>query len=120
MTCLEGYWHYPTRPGLSESALRQARGGIVAAYTPTGLGVATGHDWLQHGFFTAVYKQRVPTLGAAVHASKVALYLAGGHADLLDTFGILGDPALRLPTATLPPEPPKPMQQVYLPLVRAE
>lgn len=120
MTCLEGYWHYPARPGLSESALRQARGGIVAAYTPTGLGVATGHDWLQHGFFTAVYKQRVPTLGAAVHASKVALYLAGGHADLLDTFGILGDPALRLPTATLPPEPPKPMQQVYLPLVRAE
>ena len=120
MTCLEGYWHYPNRPGLSESALRSEQGGIVAAYTPTGLGVATGHDWLQHGFFTAVYKQRVPNLGAAVHASKVALYLAGVHADLLDTFGILGDPALRLPTATVLPEPSEPMQRVYLPLVRAE
>ncbi len=109
MTCLDGYWHYPGRAGLNESMLRQASGGIVAAYTPTGLGVASGHEWLQNGFFRAVYQQRAATLGDAVLASKVSLYLAGGHDDLLYTFSILGDPALQLPVATV--------TQHYLPLV---
>lgn len=109
MTCLDGYWHYPGRAGLNESMLRQPTGGIVAAYTPTGLGVATGHEWLQSGFFTAVYRQNAATLGEAVLASKLNLYLTGGNEDLLYTFSILGDPALQLPTATV--------TRNYLPLV---
>jgi hypothetical protein len=100
MTCLDGYWFYPNQPGLTEDLVRAPNGGAIATFSPTGLGVATGHDVLERAFYQAVFHNHVRRLGPATLAAKQALYATGSHADLLNTFVILGDPALRL---ALPP-----------------
>jgi hypothetical protein len=105
MTCLDGYWLYPSASGsknsLMETMLRAANGGSVASFSPTGLGVSTGHDRLERGFLDAVFQQGVSRLGEAAQAGKVALYSAGHDYDLIDTFTVFGDPALHLPTHDL-------------------
>jgi hypothetical protein len=103
-TCLDGFWsHFDTQieSGLMEGMLRSPNGGAVATFSPTGLGVATGHDALQRGFYRAVFEDGVQRLGPATLAAKLELYAAGHDYDLLNTFTILGDPALRLPTYAL-------------------
>jgi hypothetical protein len=109
MTCLDGYWIYPGTTGLMEIMLRAANGGSVASFSPTGLGVATGHDRLERGLLNAVFQQGVSRLGAAAQAGKLELYAAGHDYDLIDTFTVFGDPALRLPTL---------YNKVYLPLIQ--
>jgi hypothetical protein len=109
MTCLDGYWLYPGTSGLMETMLRAANGGSVASFSPTGLGLGTGHDQLERGLLNAVFQQGVSRFGAAALAGKVALYSSGHDFDLIDTFTVFGDPALRLPV---------PMKKVYLPLIQ--
>lgn len=96
MTCLEGFYHFPETPGLSESLLRLANGGAVASYAPTGLQVQTGHDYLLEGFYAAVFEERVGTIGEAVMGAKENLDAAApsGYQNLQDTFMLLGDPAM--------------------------
>jgi hypothetical protein len=98
MTCLDGYWFYPlqNQSGLAEDLVRAPQGGAIATFSPTGLGVANGHDTLEHGFYTAVFRNHVRRLGPATLAAKQALYATGNHSDLINTFVIIGDPALRL------------------------
>jgi hypothetical protein len=106
MTCNEGYFHEAdaSLESLSEAGVRRADAGAVASWAPTGFGLATGHDYLERGLFLALLHDRLPTLGAATTAGK--LYLAayaapGQYADLLDTFLLLGDSALRVPTQAI-------------------
>lgn len=105
MTCLDGYWIYPSTDGsnngLMETMLRAANGGAVASFSPTGLGVTTGHDQLERGLLAAVFQQNYARLGWAAQAGKVNLFATGMNYDLIDTFTIFGDPALRLPTYAL-------------------
>lgn len=104
MTCLDGYWTHAltgTSSSLVELNVRAANGGAVAAFSPTGLGVANGHDSLEQGFFTAVFANGVQRLGPAALAAKVQLYGTGSHPDLIHTFTTFGDPALKLPTYAL-------------------
>jgi hypothetical protein len=111
MDCLDGYWLYPSQSSLIEELLRAENKGAVSTFSPTGLGVATGHDALQRGFYDAVFNQGIKELGPATLAAKLSLYASGSNYDLLHTFTVFGDPALRMHI----PEPP-----VYLPiLVRA-
>lgn len=107
MTCLDGYWMYPNRPSLIEEFIRADDRGAVAAFSPTGYGVANGHDILHRGFYDALFKQQIRTLGPATVAAKLQLFAAGGHDDLINTFTVFGDPALRLPLPkpTSSPEP---------------
>jgi hypothetical protein len=109
MTCLDGYWLFPSTDGLMETMLRAANGGSVASFSPTGLGVSTGHDRLERGFLDAVFQQGVLRLGEAAQAGKLELYAAGYDYDLIDTFTVFGDPALRLPVAN---------NKLYLPVIR--
>ncbi|HEX7975646.1 MAG TPA: C25 family cysteine peptidase [Anaerolineales bacterium] len=100
MTCLTGNWSYPSAnvPSLDTAMVLAKNGGAAAAFSPTGLGVATGHDALNRGFYNAIFKQGVRELGPATVAAKLALFNTGANYDLLDTYTILGDPALRLQT----------------------
>jgi len=107
MTCLDGYWIYPNRPSLAEELIRTPDRGAVGTFSPTGLGVATGHHIMQRRFYDAVFQDGVRELGAATLAAKLALYATGWHYDLIHTFTIFGDPALRLRAPT----------NVYVPLV---
>jgi hypothetical protein len=98
MTCLDGYWSHPnlSSPSLAEELLRIDGRGLIAAFSPTGLGVATGHDPLQRGFYDALFRNGEWGLGKASLAAKMALYATGADYDLIQTFTIFGDPALRL------------------------
>lgn len=108
MDCLDGYWFYPSQSSLTEQMLRAANKGAVGSFSPTGLGVATGHDALQRGFYHAVLNQGIQELGPATLAAKLSLYVSGSNYDLLHTFTVFGDPALKM---NIPARP------VYLPIL---
>ncbi len=98
LTCLDGYWPYPNQPSFMQEMVRASNGGAVAAFSPTGLGLTDGHDTLADGFYTAVFSGGIQHLGPATLAAKINLFKGGASLDLIDTFTIFGDPALRLPT----------------------
>jgi hypothetical protein len=110
MTCLEGTYHNARFVGVAESLVRLAGRGAVASWSPTGLGVASGHDYLHRGFYDALFNWDVHELGPATTAAKLNLYTQAlfpdgtpRFRDLLDTYMLLGDPATRvnLPQADL-------------------
>jgi hypothetical protein len=101
MTCFTGSFHRP-EPTLDESLVTLTSRGAVAAWGPTGLGVGTGHASLSDGFFRALFTESVRRVGEATLAGKLALATSGQHLDLLDTFTLLGDPALDLNLALVP------------------
>ena len=100
MTCNEGYFidPEPAQVALSELGVRAADKGVIASWAPTGYGIAPGHDFLEKGIFLAIF-QDGKALGSAATAAK--LYMVsqapGQYLDLIDTFLLLGDPALRVP-----------------------
>jgi hypothetical protein len=100
LTCLDGYWYFPPasqRVGFMEQMMRAANGGAVATFSPSGLGISTGHNALMSGMLDAIFKDGVQRLGPATIAGKVNVYVGGDGLDLINTYTILGDPALRLP-----------------------
>ncbi len=112
MTCFTGYFHHPEYPTLDESMLRRLNGGAVAVWGATGVGVATGHTQLEHGFYDALTERNEREIGAAVMAGKAQLFADGFNQDLLDTFTLLGDPAFTMNFTAIPFT-----DFVYLPLV---
>jgi hypothetical protein len=109
LTCLDGYWIHPslsgdtlTKPSLAEELLRASQKGAVATFSPTGLGVATGHDSLQRGFYDALFINGERFLGPATLSGKVRLYNTGFNLDLLQTFTTFGDPALEIQVPASP------------------
>lgn len=104
-TCLDGYWIYPkasadysskTGQSMIEELIRLPNYGIVGAFSPTGLGVSTGHDTLQRGFYDYIFQQQQPwRLGYAALAGKIRLYSDSPRdVDLVHTYTVFGDPAL--------------------------
>ncbi|MFZ1752812.1 MAG: C25 family cysteine peptidase [Caldilineaceae bacterium] len=99
MACFEGFFHQPDLQPLAETYLLHPLGGAVASWSPTGFGVATGHDWLEQGFFLSVFQDKETILGKASDAGKLYLHNnapASKYDDLIDTFLLLGDPALHI------------------------
>jgi len=101
MACREGYYHNPhplaeanTYESVAETITRAAAKGAVASWSPTGLGVATGHDYLNRGFLDALLDDSDGwvSLGEATDAGKLRLWTAGTSLDLLDTYLLFGDP----------------------------
>jgi hypothetical protein len=104
MTCLDGYWDHALvaiKTSLMEAMLRASNGGMVGSFSPTGLGLVGGHDELDWAFLTAVFSDGVQRIGPAAMAAKLALYQTGDNLDLVHTFTVFGDPALRFPTYQL-------------------
>ena len=97
MTCFTGSYHSATFNTLDEQLVRQSDGGAIAVWGATGLGVGTGHDALAAAALDSIYAQKNPSLGIALLAGKVQLASDEPNAlDLLDTFNLLGDPALQV------------------------
>ncbi len=96
ITCFTGYFHHPEYPSLDEALLTKADGGIVASWSPTGLAVAYGHQYLQQGFYDALTGGE-RTLGGLTLAGTLALLAqAEDYAFLPQTYVTLGDPTLTL------------------------
>lgn len=118
MTCLEGYYHEAEAgfESFGESVVRAPGGGAVASWSPTGLGLVTGHDYLEKGFFIALFYNDIKAVGVITTIGK--LYLKQNapphkYDDLLDTFVLLGDPALQVRVLNSPSSGTR--FQVYLP-----
>jgi hypothetical protein len=94
MTCLDGYWIYPGQTSLMEEMVRAQNKGAVGSFSPTGLGVATGHDVLHRGFYNSLLINDQWLLGLAADAAKLSLFNAGYSYDLIHTFTVFGDPTL--------------------------
>jgi len=104
MACMEGYFIYPSPPEedwscLAESLIRAQGKASVANWSPGSIGLASDQHYLHAGFYDAVFRDYVYELGAATDLGKLNLYqhAAEDHRELIDTYAILGDPALRLP-----------------------
>lgn len=96
ITCFTGYFHHPEYPSLDEALLTRPDGGTVASWSPTGLAVAYGHQYLQEGFYDALIggERQVGLLTLAGHLRLLAE--ADLYAFLPQTFVLLGDPLLSL------------------------
>lgn len=115
MTCFTSFFHHPAYANtFDETLVRRSGGGAIATWGSTGLGISTGHDTLYNGFYQALAGQSTIRLGTAVMAGKLNLYASGFYADLLDTYTLLGDPALNLHLMVTPINY---TSAVYLPLI---
>ena len=94
MTCLTSAFQRP-EPTLDEALLTLKGAGAVATWGATGLGISTGHSSLDQGFIRAVFSSSASTVGQATWAGKLSLASTGQYLDLLDTYTLLGDPALK-------------------------
>ncbi len=104
MTCMEGSFHDTSVLSLAESYMRSS-GGAVASWSPTGLGVATGHDVLEQSFFDNLFHNHITELGRLTVLAKEELNhhdTTGRFEDLIDTYILFGDPALRIQTSLGP------------------
>ncbi|MDD5371245.1 MAG: C25 family cysteine peptidase [Anaerolineaceae bacterium] len=109
MTCLTGYYIHPSSPttdasSLDESIVRAPNGaGAVATWSPTGLGLSTGHELLDRGIFQAIYRDHTGSLGWATNQAKYFLYAnSSSNRALIDTYELFGDPALPLAMSPAP------------------
>ncbi|MBI3952048.1 MAG: hypothetical protein HY314_16500 [Acidobacteria bacterium] len=101
MSSVDAFFHYPKVPALSESMLRAEERGVIGWWGGTGLGLSAGHHLMDIGFFDAVFREGQTEIGRATAEGKMRLYQetageVGGFGFLIDTYVLLGDPALKL------------------------
>ncbi len=101
MTCWDGAFHHVKEgnfdgTALAEGIVRIDGRGAVAGWSATGQGVAAGHDYLNKGFLQATLYDGVREIGIAADAGKARVFASGYFTDLLETYHLFGDPALRL------------------------
>ncbi|HDQ70994.1 MAG TPA: hypothetical protein ENN19_02730 [Chloroflexi bacterium] len=99
MTCFTGRYVYPDGDTLDESLLRAQGVGAVGVWGSSGNGLAPGHSVLHRTFYQSVFDSgddEQPDLGASIHAALAALYADGVYRDLIYTYHLFGDPAMRL------------------------
>ncbi|RME80366.1 MAG: DUF11 domain-containing protein [Caldilineae bacterium] len=97
MTCLEGQYLNPNGNSVGEAAVRTIGRGAVATFSPTGLGVAHGHQYLYNRFFEALVGGESTEIGPLTVLAKQALFESHSlYKDLLDTYVLFGDPALQV------------------------
>ncbi len=112
MTCFTSEFQLPDLTALDEALLRQPGGGAVATWGMSGLGLSQGHAALAQGFVQDVDAATLPLVGKLALQGKLNLATHLPAYDyMLDTFTLLGDPALQLHVSTLP------LRSIYLPVV---
>lgn len=106
-TCLTGFFIHPEVESLTETLLWQPDGGIVAALAPTSLTLPSDQQFLSNPLATFLAERRYATLGELLLAAQQSAVpqssegegvpvVQTGVQDVLNTFLLLGDPALRL------------------------
>ncbi len=99
MTCLEGFYIHPSATSdlsaIAERLVRAPGKAAIASWSPTGLGLASGHDIMNKALYQAIFYDHIIELGPATTLGKLAM--AGqGHDELIDAYILFGDPALEL------------------------
>lgn len=93
LTCYTARFH-DGQDALDEILLRSPLRGASAVWGATGLSISSGHEALGRGFLQAAFRVAPSRLGEAALAGKLALAASGMSLDLLDTYTLLGDPAM--------------------------
>ncbi|MCD6289942.1 MAG: hypothetical protein J7M34_05510 [Anaerolineae bacterium] len=97
MTCLTGYFHHPKVVSLAETLLRAHDRGVVAALAPTSESLSLDQQALAKTFYHYLTDPAVQTVGEAMMLAKREVPLdQEGARDVVATFNLLGDPALRI------------------------
>ncbi len=99
-SCYAGLYSlpYPSSPALGEVWVRAPQRGAIAAWVPTGLGLAWAHHYMNKGFFEALFSGREVSLGQAALTGNLRLYAAAPSMGYqLETYVLLGDPTLKVP-----------------------
>jgi Peptidase family C25 len=94
-TCLDGFFYHPQVDSLAEDLLFKSDGGIVAGLVPSGLSLPGAQDVMMRNLFKELFGHPDTTLGEAIMRAKQETQ--GDSPDIrevIDTFGLLGDPAL--------------------------
>jgi len=94
-SCLNGFFQHPEETSLSETLLWKADGGIVAAVVPSGRSYTVYQRALADNFYRALFASGGARLGDALWQAQRDLQAGAGYEEVLLTFNLLGDPALR-------------------------
>lgn len=95
MTCFTSAFHRP-EPTLDKSLVCLNGHGALATWGPTTLALTDEQELLGEGFYDAVFDQEVARLGLATLFGKLRLLDGDATMSALDTYVLLGDPALPL------------------------
>lgn len=97
MSCLLGFFAHPELESMSEELLLADNGGAIAVFAPSSLTLPSDQGSLNRALFNALLMRGAPTVGLAVMEAKGSLALqTQDERDVIETFTLLGDPALRL------------------------
>jgi hypothetical protein len=96
MTCLTGLFSHPSQESLSETLLWAPGGGAVASVSPSSLTLPSNQTQFNQTLMAELLSPERPTIGEALMTAKesVTLGTKNDH-DIVATFNLLGDPALR-------------------------
>ena len=97
MTCLTGLFTHPKVQSLAETLLWKAGGGAVAVLAPTSLTLSSDQGFLSEALVEALLQDRTARLGDIfLRAQREVPTSGSGAQDVLRTFLLFGDPALRI------------------------
>jgi hypothetical protein len=106
MACLTGSFHLPSAGGnsIDEQLVLAPNGGAIASWSSAGLGILFSYDYLQRGFYKALWQNPgALTMGALAQASLFELFQNAPCCDEpLRTHALLGDPLTPLRVQALP------------------
>ncbi len=98
LTCLAGDFSYPWMDTLSEELVLRSGGGMIAAWSPTGLSINSEAVRMNKELFWVLFDEKAGTIGQAV-SRALERYQALGNLEypyMQDIYSLLGDPALQI------------------------
>jgi hypothetical protein len=100
MSCLLGFFGHPGRQSMAEELLLIEDGGAVAVFAPSSLTLSSDQGSLNRALLSVLLDEESPPVGLAIlRAKRSVAGETGGQRDVIETFTLLGDPALQLARA---------------------
>jgi len=97
LTCLSGFFQHPTTVSLGETLLRAPNGGAAAVIAPSSASTLDQQKVLADGLAEMLSSPDIKTIGDALLGAQSHLVdAAAGTNEILLTYNLLGDPAMRI------------------------
>jgi hypothetical protein len=96
MNCLNGLFHFPALNSLGEQLVKAEGRGAIAAFSPSGLSLNEPAHRYHKAVLAEILSGRHARLGDAILAAQEDYASSGAFPELLSTYHLLGDPALRI------------------------
>jgi hypothetical protein len=93
LTCLNGYFLFPSTNGLGEALLNHNNGGAVASWASTGLTSPDIQEVMARRFYQKLGEGNIPRLGDLIKDAKSVI---SRTSDVRLSWALLGDPMLKV------------------------